>query len=201
MKQGIRRRNSQEIARVFTNNADRLGDHEVPSSLHLPKDRLLVALKEFSVGSKDVTYEDMENLEFQYNSLDQNGDGKLDLNEFKQAVQSPSHLEEWVRSLNIHQLVADAIPRKEGEDPLVSASKLSRQVISDICAEIVDELHNIISDGVGKLRQSFNMMDSRDVNKLAEKFQSKVPMLNCGSMEDFRRGIMAHIGRHLIYII
>lgn len=192
--QGFRRRNSKEVERVFVENAD--GDHESPSTLHLPKDKLLVALKEFCIGSKDITEEDLKNLEFQFSRFDRNGDGKLDLSEFKYALRSPSHLEEWVRTLNIHQLVADAIPRKEGEDPLFTASKLSSHEISDLCTEIAQGLHKIISEGVEKLMHSFKTMDTRDVNNLAIKFQSKAPKLNCGAMEDFRRGIMAHIGAH-----
>jgi hypothetical protein len=194
VEQGFRRRNSKEVEKVFVENAD--GDHKVPSTLHLPKDKLLVALKEFGIGSKDITEEDLKNLEFQFSSLDRNGDGKLDLSEFKHAVRSTSHLEEWVRTLNIHQLVADAVPRKEGEDPLFTASKLSNQAISDICVEIAQGLHKIISEGVEKLMHSFKTMDTRDVNNLAIKFQSNAPKLNCGVMEDFRRGIMAHIGTH-----
>jgi len=195
--QGFRRRDSIEIARVFKVHAD--CDRDDPRTLHLPKDRLLVALKDFGIGSKDITEEDLENLEFHFKRLDQNGDGKLDLNEFKHAVQSPSHLEEWVRTLNIHQLVADAIPRKDGEDSIFSASNLSRQEISDICAEVVESLHKIISEGADKLRQSFKAMDARDANNLADKFQSKAPKLNCGNMEDFRCGVMAHIGRHIFF--
>jgi Ca2+-binding EF-hand superfamily protein len=194
VKQGFRKRSSQEIKRVFDHYAD--GDHTAPSTLHLPKDKLLVAMKEFSVGSRDITNEDLSNLEFLFSSLDQNCDGNVDLYEFTHAVQKPSHLEEWVRSLNIHQLVADAIPRKEGEDALITASKLSSQAISDICTEIVEGLQILISDGVKKLRQGLECMEAREVNKLAVKFQSKAPKLNCGSMEDFRLGIMAHIGTH-----
>ena len=194
MEHGFRRRDVKEVERVFSENAD--GDHGDPSTLHLPKDKLLVALKEFCIGSKDITEEDLQNLEFQFSSLDRNGDGKLDLSEFKHAVRSPSHLEEWVRTLNIHQLVADAIPRKEGEDPLLTASKLSSQAVSDICAEIAQGLQRLISEGVEKLMHSYKMMDIRDVNNLATKFQTKAPKMNCGAMENFRSGIMAHIGSH-----
>ncbi len=174
-------------------------DSEVPNSFHLPKDKILVALKEFDVGSKDVSESNVKEVEFIFNSLDINSDGKLDIGEFRAAVQSPSLLEEWARSLNVHQLVADAIPRKEGETPLLTASSLSSEVITKIALGVADALQEILRAEVERLRVSFTRMEKQDVNNLALKFQSKAPKMNCGNSEDFHRGLTAHIGNRVIH--
>jgi hypothetical protein len=158
-------------------------------------------LKEFDVGSKDLSLSDVQDLEFIFNSLDINSDGKLDLVEFQAAVRTPSLVEEWARSLGIHQLVADAIPRKEGEIPLVTASNLSPEVISKIVHEVATGLQEILSAEVTRLRASFARMEKKDVNNLAFKFQSKAPRMNCGNFEDFHRGLTAYIGTCLIHPI
>ena len=196
VKQGFRRRNSVDIEQVFKKYA--IVDPASPTSAHLPKDKVLVALKEFDVGSKDISESDLKDADFIFNSLDINSDGKLDFGEFQAAVQTPSLLEEWARSLNVHQLVADAIPRNEGENPLITASTLSPDVITLIAAGVTDGLEEILRKEVERLRASFARMKTKDVNNLAQKFQSKAPKMNCGNFEDFHRGLTAHIGTALV---
>ncbi len=103
-------------------------------------------------------------------------------------MHAESLLEEWARSLKVHQLVADAIPRKEGENPLMTASNLSPYVITMIASGIADGLQEILKLEVERLRASFAQMETKDVNNLALKFQSKAPKMNCGNFEDFHRG-------------
>jgi hypothetical protein len=169
-------------------------DPAIPNSSHLPKDKVIVALKEFDVGSKDVSESDLKDADYIFNSLDVNSDGKLDIGEFQVAVQAESLLEEWARSLKVHQLVADAIPRKEGENPLITASTLSPDVITMIATGVSDGLQEILKVEVERLRASFARMEAKDVNNLALKFQSKAPKMNCGNFEDFHRGLTAYIG-------
>ncbi len=192
MRQGFKRRNFEDIAQVFKKYA--IEDSAAPNSFHLPKDKVVVALKEFDLGSKDIRENDVKDLELIFNKLDINSDGKLDFGEFRAAVQSPSLLEEWARSLNVHQLVADAIPRKEGENPLMTASNLSSEDISKIADGVSEALQEILKVEVEKLRASFAKMAEQDANNLALKFQSKAPKMNSGNFEDFHCGLTAHIG-------
>jgi len=192
VRQGFRRRRPEVIEQVFMKHA--IADSAVPNSFHLPKDKFMIPLKEFDVGSKDVNESNVKDLEFFFNKLDINSDGKLDFGEFRAAVQSPSLLEEWVRSLNVHQLVADAIPRKEGENPLKTASDLSFELISKISDGVAEALQEILKVEVARLRASFAKMAKQDENNLALKFQSKSSKMHCGNFEDFHRGLTAHIG-------
>ncbi len=192
VRQGSRRRDLVEIDKVFMKYA--ISDPAIPNSNHLPKDKVIVALKAFEVGSKDISENDLKDADFIFNSLDVNSDGKLDIWEFQAAVQAESLLEEWARSLKVHQLVADAIPRREGENPLITASNLSPDVIALVATAAADGIQEILKMEVKRLRESFARMEKKDVNNLALKFQSKAPKMNCGNFEDFHRGLTAHIG-------
>jgi hypothetical protein len=123
-----------------------------------------MSLKEFDIGSKDVTEQDMQNVDYLFDSLDRDSDGKLDFSEFQSAVQASGPLDEWVRSLQLHQLVADAVPRVEGEYPLLTASKLSMEAVAKIALAIVPSLERILRAEVKRLRGSFDKMRAEEVN-------------------------------------
>ena len=182
----------QEIQQVFAKNS--FADPDNPSSLYIPKENLLTSLKEFDVGSKDATEQDMQHLDILFDSLDRNSDGRLDFAEFQSAVQASGPLDEWVRSLQLHQLVADAVPRIEGEYPLLTASKLSKEAISKIALAIVPGLERILGEEVQRLRGSFDKMGAEDVKHLGDKFQATAPKMKCGTIEHFHRGVIAQIG-------
>ena len=57
----------------------------------------------------------------------------LDFNEFKQAVLKATAIEQWASTLPLPQLLADALPREKGQNPLKLVSELSEEQISNVC--------------------------------------------------------------------
>jgi hypothetical protein len=68
----------------------------------------------------------------------------LDFNEFKQAAMKPTAFEQWASSLPLPQLLADALPREKGPDPIKLFSSLSDDQISDVCQAFLVGLKQVL---------------------------------------------------------
>jgi hypothetical protein len=194
VKRGFRRRDDAEIESVFHKYAT---SSSGPGSVHhIKKDRLLVALKEFDASIGDITREDVSREDAIFRSLDRNGDGILDLSEFKQAVKTPSALEEWAQSLPLAQLLVDAIPKKVGRDHLRVTSGLTTEDVDEVCDGFSAGLRRILNESVGQLKAAFESMDRARENPAGGKFRVDLPpnKLRCGSIEDFHKGLSSRIG-------
>ena len=201
MRIGRRRRNVAQITKVFESHAETISDNQ--ESKFLPKAKFLVALKEFDISSMDFTEQDLEQVDLIYQQLDRNGDGKLDLQEFILALRSPAMIDtiaEWVKSLAIHQLLADCFPRPQGEFPLLSMSKLSKDNVHDIVTEFSVSLEEILNEHIGLLKISLQKMKSRKQNSIGKKFESDLSKMECGAISDFHGGLTARIGNMLFSI-
>jgi hypothetical protein len=169
---GFRRRDDAEIETVFHKYAT---SSSGPGSVHhIKKDRLLVALKEFDASIGDITREDVSREDAIFRSLDRNGDGILDLSEFKQAVKTPSALEEWAQSPPLAQLLVDAIPKKVGRDHLRVTSGLTTEDVDEVCDGFSAGLRRILNESVGQLKAAFESMDRARENPAGGKFPESV---------------------------
>ena len=193
---GFRKRDFKEIENVFKKYATIERD---TSRTHIEKGNLLMALKEFD-SILDVSNADIDKEDFLFRSLDRNQDGILSLDEFVQAVQAPSPLDEWADSLPLPQILIDAIPRKAGHDHMRDLGRLSQEDIGCIVEGFAHGLKRLLELEVKKLQDSFTHMDSdaRAASKLAvepcTKYQAESTKLRCGKIEDFYLGMSTRIG-------
>ena len=72
----------------------------------------------------------------------------LDRNSFFLAVQQVPNVfrqkEEWIRSLDIHKLVAASLPTLHEPDPVVAVAKLSAKELSAVCSSIASKLEALL---------------------------------------------------------
>ena len=200
---GKRRRNDVEVKKVFEQYAESVPDK--PDKRYLPKEKLLLALKEFDISSMDLTLDDIENVDCLYDQLDRNGDGRLDLGEFVLALKSPVRIDtivEWVRSLSIHEILADGIPRRAGEFPLITVSSLTASEVREIVAEAAVVMEEILNNHVTLLKRSLESMERRGDNPISKKFESDLTVaMECGGISDFHGGLVARIGNQERFVI
>jgi hypothetical protein len=193
---GLQRRDVKIIERLFKVHGalDR-----ATSVLYIDKDGLLQAMKELDVH-KQVTVEDVRRRDLLFRTFDRNKDGLMDMNEFTQAIQAPTPLEEWARSLPLAQLLADALPRRAEHESLRTAGQLTHEEIDAVADGFAYGLRRLLKEQVGQLCDSFASMDSSSAPEsgaaaASSKYQFDVPKLRCGSIADFHVGLASRIGR------
>ena len=192
---GLQRRDLTYIERLFKMHGalDR-----ATSVLFIDQDGLLQAMKELDTH-KQVTDEDVRRRDLLLRTFDRNKDGRLDMNEFTRAMQAPSPLEEWARSLPLAQLLVDALPRRAGHDSLRTAGQLTQEEIDAVADGFAYGLRRLLTERVEQLCESFASMDSSPVPEggaaASSKYQFDVPKLRCGSIADFHVGLASRIGR------
>lgn len=139
----------------------------------------------------------MNKVDFIFKSLDRNGDGTLDLDEFTRAVQTPFPVEEWARALPLPQLLVDSLPRREGCDRLRAVGHLTDGEITAVVAGFAHGLRRILKEHVSQLQESFGKMDKaaeQPEHPSACKFRVDIPKLRCGRIDDYHKGVLARIG-------
>ena len=124
---------------------------------------------------------------------------RLDLQEFMSIVSIPSPIEEWVRSLPLCQLVADAMPKNDScirADQLRQLSTITQEQLQISCGVIMEHLVKILRDKLVVLEQAYAKTDSRagsDNNENSGKFQ--ICKMNIGNIKDFHEGLAPRIGK------
>ena len=185
---GIQRRDPQEIKKVFEEFAI-----DENSNRHIPVCRLRDALHALDImvpGSEDEH-------EF-LRKLDTDKNGKLELNEFQDAIlASCTPLEEWAKSWPLAQLLADSIPRCDNDrghsdDNLTVLGSLNDEQLKLIVRGFAYGLEKMLLMERDKLRRALSTMEESSENRMAEKFE--VPEMKCGNIEDFFCGLAARIG-------
>ena len=103
---------------------------------------------------------------------------------------------EWVKSLSIHELLADGIPRREGEHPLRTVSLLTKDDVHNIISEVSVEIEDVLIKHIETLKLAFGNMDKNsEANLEAMKFETDLSMMSCGAISDFHGGLIARIGK------
>ena len=125
-----------------------------------------------------------------------NIDAGLDFQEFFSFVNTPSPVEEWVRSLPLSQLVADAMPtedRSHRKDPLRYLSSISPDQLTISCEEIKKYLMKILQEQLAVLRKAFENLDRHVTADSNKKFQ--IENMSFGNVDDFHEGLATRIGK------
>jgi hypothetical protein len=125
--------------------------------------------------------------------MDVNDDGVMDLEEFKRALRFPSSTQQLISTLPILQIFADAMPEKMGNVCLRQFGQISPKQIEDICKEAMPFVEKVLKDAVGKVRESFEVMDKSQAGNSASKFEVP-PEMSAGTIEDFYGGLTGRIG-------
>lgn len=123
-----------------------------------------------------------------------NSDG-LDLSEFQSLVRKSNQLNEWAKTLNLSELLADAIPRFPGRHPLRIISTLTDEEQSCICLAVQNGLKRLLKESSESLKASFDLNDERTNSDGGSKFN--IVALSCGNVEDFHKGIEGRIGAQM----
>jgi hypothetical protein len=129
--------------------------------------------------------------------LDKDQNGKLELNEFQEAIlASCTPLEEWAKSWPLAQLLADSIPRIDDEnghcdDNLTILGRLNEQQLKLSVRGFAYGLEKMLLKERDKLLCALSKLEGKE-NKQAEKFE--VHEMKCGNIEKFYDGLAARIG-------
>jgi hypothetical protein len=179
---GFIRRNPLVVEKAFNL-------HSVQSELgspYLPKDRIHTVLKDLDV------YVDQKEADHLFDEFDTDNSDGLDLYEFQSLLQKSTQLNEWAKTLNLHELLTDAMPRKPGQDPLRVVSTLNSDERRDICLAVQKGLERLLQESSSALKAAFDVNDQREKGDGGSKF-NLVPV-SCGNVEDFHAGVEGRIG-------
>ena len=178
---GFRRRNSEIVEEIFHKHSDQRSNHRIILIDKLPK-----ALHDLGVH---VPTNDMDDFLQEFDFSNKIG---LDHKEFVSVLRKPTIAEEWVKTLPVSEIIADAVPKISGVHPLEVISQLSKVEISVICRAVLHGLEEILFTSSRKLKEAFNAMEKKAKTDGDCKF-SMVPM-TCGTIQDFHAGIEGRIG-------
>jgi len=182
---GFRKRNVECLKQVF----EKYWEEDVPV---ISKENLKSALEEF-----DIFIKDDEELDEFLETMDTSGDGVLDFEEFKRAVQYPGPIEQWAKTLPLAQLLSNAVPVQEDVDALRAVSRLSSADIELTCTAFAYGLKRIITEHVQSLRSSFEVRDLKAAHPDYQAAKFEVFTLSCGKIKDFHKGISGRVGELL----
>jgi hypothetical protein len=119
----------------------------------------------------------------------------LDFENFRSIVSLPSPVEEWIRALPLHELVADAMPKTEGclsKDQLhhvISTPMEQLKVSFDL---IIEHLAKILVDHIAVLKDTLEKQAPFGINENVDKFQ--ICKMNVGDIANFHEGLASRIG-------
>jgi hypothetical protein len=160
------------------------------ASTFIPKAQLREALSELDL---EVTDEESANLFDEFDT--DKGDG-IELHEFESLLRKPRRPEDWARSLPLAELVADSLPRRQGEDPLRVLSEVTEEELIAMCHATYFGLERIMRQAIVELKAGFRANDSRKqlaCGNAGSKFN--VVPISCGKILDFHAGLDARIGK------
>jgi hypothetical protein len=186
VKTGFKRRNKEIVQEVFARLSSKQSSSETSS--YLPKSQLLPLFRELGVN---ISAREAEEL---FDEFDTGNSQGLDLQELLLLLQKPSRLHEWAMSLPLHQLLADAIPRKPGIDPLRVVSKLTAEERSAVCDMVRMGLERMLEESSELLCKAFLKSDQRSKESFVDSSKFNLQSFSCGSIDDFHNGVEARIG-------
>ncbi len=164
--------------------------HSDPATELILASALGPALRDLDVA---VDEEDVDQI---FKAADLNKNGGLDFHEFWTLVGMPSPIEEWVRSLPLAQLVADAMPRIDGkrEDQVRHLSSITESQLEESFAVLMDGLKRMLRESLAALKVSYATWDRATTadNGAALKFQ--ISTMSVGNISNFHEGLAARIG-------
>lgn len=182
---GYKRRDPTFVERAFNHHSVRT-DLE---SCFLPKDKIHAVLTDLDV------YVDQKEADQLFDEFDTDNSDGLDLFEFQRLLQKSRQISEWAKTLDLHEILSDAIPRKPGQDPLRVVSTLTDNERLDICRAVQAGLERLLQESSASLKAAFDANDQREKGDGGSKF-NLVPV-SCGNVEDFHAGVEGRIGTRI----
>jgi hypothetical protein len=192
---GFERRNRDVVNEIFerysTTPLGKEKQHGSKHSSYLSKSQLFPLLKELGVNITEIESEELFD-EFDY--CDNQG---LNLQELQLLLQKPCRLHEWAMGLPLYELLADAMPRKPGMDPLRVVSTLTSEEIVAVCEVVRNGLARMLKESSELLFKAFLISDKRSKESFSDGSKFSLQSMSCGNIDDFHKGIEARIGERL----
>ena len=179
VEQGMRRRNQNILKAIF----NYYQDLEIKLVL---KENLPSALADLGI---EVDETELDEILF---SIDAKGDVGLDFDEFQRAVSRPSSVEQWFGELPLAQMVADAMPRVKGMNPLRALSTATVEQLESSCLAFSEGLLKLMKNKISSLKDLYISQDLAESNLVAAKFE--LSKMSVGKIEDFYAGLGTRIG-------
>ncbi len=132
-----------------------------------------------------------------FQEFDTDNSNGLNLEEFQQLVRKPSQLIEWAKTLGLPELLADAMPRKQGANALRVVSEQTDAEFENVIGALLSGLRSVLTKSAHELKQAFAASDLRMRNSMSEANSgSKFDLipLSCGTIIDFHEGLERRIG-------
>jgi hypothetical protein len=143
-----------------------------------------------------------EELSMVFKCHDLNGDGGLNLEEFKTAVKTPTKLQQWGDTLPLSQLLARCLYLRncDSVDPLRGFVKMGKADIVAAAACFSKCLQMILFESQSALKKCYDAMDRKAVepvggNGASQKFETF--KMSSGEVADFHKGLLGRVGKLL----
>jgi hypothetical protein len=130
-----------------------------------------------------------------FDEFDTDSSEGLSFLELQQLLHKPSRLHEWAKGLPLHELLADAIPRKPGTDPLRVVSRLTDGERVAVCEAVRNGLERMLKESSELLEKAFSVSDQRKNAIDGSKFN--IVPVSCGNVNDFHAGVEGRIGKNI----
>ena len=190
---GLKRRDKNFVKELFEKYCFKnLSNHEgSKSAAYIRRDKIYALLQDSSLN---VTESEAEEL---FDEYDANNSDGLDLSELQLLLQKPSQLSEWAKSLCLHELLADAMPREAEIDPLRMVSALTPAVRRAVCEAVCDGLEVILMESSEILAKAFCLTDERKKKNFIDGSKFNILPVSCGKIDDFHAGVEGRIGAEI----
>ena len=138
-----------------------------------------------------------------FQSLDLNGNGFLDFQEFRRCLNYDGELEQWAATLPLAPLLACCIPidgRRQGSH-IRELCELKDADIEMAMRAFADGARRVVAARLAELRAGFEELGRRaaaQTSGTSAKFETCE--MACGSIDDFHRGIQERIGDRILCV-
>lgn len=200
IKIGFERRDGSLVQSIFSSYSVLDKTIPVDSELRGNADKCTRILSSEKICAALVAlgiHTDAQGAEVLFQEFDTDNSSGLSLEEFQQLVRKPQPLVEWAKTQDLPEMLADAIPRKEGVDALRVVSDLTEDEIENVLGALLEGLGTVLRKSVKALKHAFAVSDSRSKSLSSDistgsKFD--VIALSCGNIDDFHAGLAGRIG-------
>ncbi len=199
IKQGFERRDEGSIKKIFDKFA--VGIQHPPA----------LSKQQFHQALEHLQFSNAKDMDDMFKIFDINEDESIDFEEFKQVLQTPSQVEEWTKSLPLHHMLADALPRSDKKtqesniDDLKELTSLQLPDLSDVITAFSEGLRVLLEKGLQDLKHGIEAaLDSTKKDTKKERStigKFSVFTMNAGLIDDFHAGLSGRIGVQAHYFV
>ena len=184
VEQGLLRRDEATLTGIFQKHI------RVAETQSGKRAGLLAALREFNPSLEADDLHELERM------ISVKPSAEVTYEHFKQLVNQPSKVDQWVHSLPTSSLLADAVAAltPKSQD-LRAVGELTVDEISSVCEGLIKGLEKMLAEHVKLLQESYKAMDAKAKKAetaAASKFQ--VSKMSCGTVDDYHGGIEGRTG-------